>query len=147
MLTRRRPGVYARGTCDWLYDRALPPSVLTTDSFSTRLLLQLVEHLRKRALHLESLLDLVGAEIRVLPILQEARALVVPHEPDERLRVGLPVLRETFQVLEDGVHAEAREERHGVLRVLVEVRVENALIHEVGHAVDGEEKPPQIVQL
>src|SRR5215204_4945107 len=107
MLTRRRPGVYARGAWDWLYDRALPPGVLTTDSFSTRLLLQLVEHLRKRALHLEGLLDLVGAEEGVLRIFHEARALVLPDEPDERLRVGLPVFGEAFKVLEDGVHAEA----------------------------------------
>src|SRR4051812_20945984 len=104
MLTRRRPGVYCRGAWDWLYDRALPLGVLTTRSFSTRPLLQLVEHRRKCALELQRLLDLVGAGEWVLPVLHEARALVVSHEFDERLRVGLPVLGEAFQVLEDGVH-------------------------------------------
>src|SRR5262249_22522664 len=54
---------------------------------------------------------------------------------------------EAFQVLEDGVDAVLAEERHGVLGVLVEIGVEDALIHEVGFLPDVEEHPPEVVQL
>ena len=37
--------------------------------------------------------------------------------------------------------------RHGVLGVLIEVGVEDALIHEVGFRTDVEEHPAQVVQL
>ena len=72
--------------------------------------LHLVEHGRERRLQLQRLLDLVGADVRVLAVLQEARALVLAHELDEGRRVRLPVLREALEVLEDGVDAQAREE-------------------------------------
>ena len=40
-----------------------------------------------------------------------------------------------------------REERDRVLGVLVEIGVEDALIHEVGVPADVEEHPAQVVQL
>jgi hypothetical protein len=102
---------------------------------------------RKTRLELEGLLDLVGAHVGILAVLQEAGALVFTDELDERRRVRLPVLREALQVLEDRVDAVLREERHGVLGVLVEVGVEDALIHEVGVLADVEEHPAEVVQL
>ena len=42
-----------------------------------------------------------------------------------------------FKVFEDRVDAVLREERNGVLGVLVEVGIEDALIHEVGFRTDG----------
>ncbi len=41
----------------------------------------------------------------------------------------------------------AGEESHRILGVLVKVRVEDALIHEVGFALDGEQHPAQVMQL
>src|SRR5262245_54861902 len=109
--------------------------------------LHLVEHLAERILERERLLDLVGAHIGVLAVLEEARALMLPHELDEGRRVRLPVLGEALEVLEDRVDPRRRKNRDGVFGVLVEVRVEDALVHEVGVLADVEEHPTQIVQL
>src|SRR5262245_36868941 len=49
--------------------------------------LHLVEHVLEGRLEPERLLDLVGAYIRILAVFQEARALVLPHELDERRSV------------------------------------------------------------
>ena len=56
-------------------------------------------------LELERLLDLVGAHIRVLAVFQEARALVLADELDERRSIRLPVLGEALEVLEDRLDA------------------------------------------
>ena len=53
--------------------------------------LHLVEHVRKRRLELECLLDLVRAHIRVFAVFKETRAMMLADELDERRRVGLPV--------------------------------------------------------
>ena len=71
--------------------------------------------------------------------------MVVADERDRRRQVGLPVLRKTFEVLEDRVNAGCREERYRILGVLVEVCVEDALILEVGFSSDVEELPAKIV--
>ena len=47
----------------------------------------------------------------------------------------------------DRVHAVLGEESDGIVRVLVEIRVENALIHEVFIIADVEKNPFQVVQL
>ena len=110
-------------------------------------LLHLVEHRGERRLEPERLLDLVGAHVGILPVFEEARALVLPDEFDEGRGVRLPIFGEPFEVLEDRVDAVFREERHGVLGVLIEVGVEDALIHEVRLRTDVEEHPAQVVQL
>src|SRR5687767_11903432 len=91
-------------------------------------LLHQVEHAGERRLQLQRLLDLVGTHIRVFPVFKEARTVVLANELDERLRVRLPVLGEPLKVGEDGGEAAFGEQGHGILGVLVEVGVEDALI-------------------
>src|SRR5207237_1369987 len=66
---------------------------------------------------------------------------------DKRRSVSFPILWKSFKIFEDRVDAVLREESHGVLCVLVEVSIEDALIHEVGLLVDVEEHPAQVMQL
>lgn len=108
--------------------------------------LQLIKHFRKSTLDLQSLLDLIGADEGILAIFQEARALMFADKSDEALRIGLPIHREALKVFKNGPHASGAEKRHGILRVLVEVCIEDALIHEVGLAVNRKQYPPQIMQ-
>src|SRR5215203_2574890 len=72
---------------------------------------------------------------------------MLPDEFDERVGVGLPVHREAFEVFENGVNAEAHKERDCVFCVLVEVGVENTLIHEVQSRTDVEQHPTKIMKL
>src|SRR5216110_455675 len=72
---------------------------------------------------------------------------MVADELDERLRVGLPVSGEALKIFENGSNAKLREERDGVFGVLIKVRIEDALVHEVGFAVDRKEHPAQVMQL
>ena len=108
--------------------------------------LHLIEHIGERRLELESLLDFVGAHIRILAVFEEARALVFTNELDERWRIRLPIRRKVLEVFEDRSEAEIREEAHRVLCVFVEVGVEDALIHEVGLPFYREENPAQVMQ-
>src|SRR5438874_12139542 len=112
-----------------------------------RSLLHLVEHAGESRLQPQGLLDLVGTHIGVLAVFQEARALVVAHELDERSGVRLPVLREPFEVLKDRLEASLREDAYGFFGVLIEFGVEDAMVHEVGVLADVEEDPSQVVQL
>ena len=59
--------------------------------------------------------------------------------------VRLPVRREAFEVLEDGVDAGLAEQHDRVLGVLVEVGIEDPLVHEARVVI--EEHPAQVVQL
>src|SRR5262252_978584 len=93
--------------------------------------LHLVEHLGERPLELERLLDLFRADVRVLTVFEEARPLVLVEELRDREHVRLPVLGPAFEVGEDRVDARRVEDLEGVLDVLVEVGVEDALVHEV----------------
>ena len=94
----------------------------TTDGES----LHLVEHVRKRRLELQCLLDLVGAHVGVLAVFKEARALMLADELDERRGVRLPVLRKALQIFEDGAETRCRKNCDRILGVLVEVGVEDA---------------------
>src|SRR4051794_24135365 len=51
--------------------------------------LHLVEHVRERGLQRQSLLDLLGADKRILAVFQETRALVLANELDESRRIRL----------------------------------------------------------
>src|SRR6478609_7248442 len=102
-------------------------------------LLHLIEHGRERGLQFERLLDLVGANKRILAVFEEARTLMLAHKCHEGCRIGLPVLWESFEILEDCRNARGGEQRNSVLGVFVEVGVENALVHEIGFPFDGEQ--------
>src|SRR3954466_1129261 len=108
--------------------------------------LHLVEHVRECGLQRQRLLDLLGADKRILAVFQETRALVVANELDEGRRIRLPVFGKTLQVFKHGADAELCEQSHCILGVLIEVGVEDTLIHEVSLTIDGKQNPPQIVQ-
>src|SRR5215203_6740350 len=72
---------------------------------------------------------------------------MLPDEFDESVGIGLPVHREAFEVFENGVNAEAHKERDCVFRVLVEVGVENPLVHKVQSRTDVEQHPAKIMKL
>src|SRR5262245_9133117 len=99
-------------------------------SWREQFLLQLIEHLGQGALDLQGLLDLVGGDIRILPVFDEARTLVVADELDERFRVRFPVRRKPLEVLENRVDAGLSEESDRILGVFVEIGVEDPLVHE-----------------
>src|SRR4051812_4572030 len=122
--------------------RPLPLPWLTYISHRS---LHLLEHLGEGGLDLERLLDLVAAEIGILPVFEKARTLVVADELDERGRVRLPVHREVLEVLERGVDSDLPEQRDRVLRVLVEIGVEDPLVHEPGVVI--EQDPAQVMKL
>src|SRR5262245_44750273 len=92
--------------------------------------LHLVEHRGERLLELERLFDLFGRDVRVLAVLEEARTLVLVEEFGDRRDVGLPILGPALEVREHRIDTAQVEEREGVLDVLVEIGVEDALVHE-----------------
>src|SRR6185369_5028198 len=110
-------------------------------------LLHLVEHVGEGGLDLEGLLDFVGAHIGIFPVFQKAWALVLAYELHKCRSIRLPVLGKPLEVFKDRPKAGLREKAHGIFGVLVEVGVEDALIHEVGLVFDVEEQPAQVVQL
>src|SRR5213080_1203237 len=123
-------------------DRAVEPRRCAVPSS-----LHLVEHVRECRLEHERFLDFVCAHIGVFAVFQKARTLMLADELYECRSIGLPVRREAFEVFEDGLEPGRREQSHGILGVLVKVRIEDALIHEIGVPFDREEHPAQVVQL
>ena len=109
--------------------------------------LHLVEHIGEGGLQLQSLLDLVGTHKGVFAVFKEARALMLADELNECRKVRFPILGKALEVFEDSNKTRGPENCNGILGVFVEVRVEDALIQEVGLPVDLEEVPAQIVQL
>src|SRR4051794_25812699 len=73
-------------------------------------LLHLVKHVREGLLHFQGLLDLDRGDIRVLPIFEEARALVLAEKRNEGRDVRFPVYWKALELLEDRVDARLREE-------------------------------------
>src|ERR1700677_1907076 len=108
--------------------------------------LHLIEHGRERGLQFECLLDLVGANKRILAVFEETRALMLADECDEGGRIGLPIRWESLEIFENRRNACGGEQCDSVLGVFVEVGVENALIHKMGFPVDGKQQPAQVVQ-
>ncbi len=72
--------------------------------------------------------------------------MVVANEFDERRGVRLPILGETFKILENRVQASRGEDCHCILGVFVEIGVEDAHVLKVGIAFNFEEVPAQVVQ-
>src|SRR3954470_16847427 len=93
--------------------------------------LHVVEHRREGLFQCQRLLDFSSRHVRILPILEEARALVFADERDEGLRVRLPINRKSFELLENRVNARTLEQLDRILGVLIEIGIEDALIHEV----------------
>src|SRR5215475_11253118 len=94
-------------------------------------LLHLVQHLRKGLFQPQRLLDLTGSDKRILAVLEKTGALVFAKELRHRRHVRPPILRPPFQVREYRGDAGLVEECDCVLDVLVEICIEDALIHEV----------------
>ena len=59
---------------------------------------------------------------------------------------ALPVLGQSFEIRKYRCDASRREERYGVLEILVEVGVEDALIHEVRSPLISNKHPTQVMQ-
>src|SRR4029077_10976668 len=76
----------------------------------------------------------------------ETRTLVLAHKFYERRSVGLPIHRETFQILERGADPETGEQGNGIFGIFVKVSVENPLIHEIRFATDVKEDPSEVVK-
>jgi hypothetical protein len=52
-----------------------------------------------------------------------------------------------LEILETGLQTGCAKEGDGILGILVEIRVKDPLVHEIGFALDGKEYPPQVVKL
>src|SRR5271170_3645212 len=109
--------------------------------------LHLVQHVRECGLQRQRLLDLLGADKWILAVFQETRALVLANVLDESRRIRLPVFGKAFEVFKNGTDTESCEQRHGILGVLIEVGVEDTLIHKVGFAIHGKQYPPKVMEL
>src|SRR5690349_5716320 len=123
------------------YDSVIP------ESFVGQCSLHLVERFRKRFLQLEGFLDLISRDIRILPVFKEARAVMFANKFDECRHVRLPVLRKSFEVLENRVYAKCGEQRYRVIDIFIEINVEDALVHEVLVLAYIEQDPAQVVEL
>src|SRR5215204_1271305 len=109
-------------------------------------LLHLIQHGRHGALYFHGFSDLISSRIRVLRVLKKTWALVIPEELVDRSHIPLPILGESFEICKYCRDAGRSEERHCVLDILVEVGVEDALIHEIRVAFDVEQDPAQVMQ-
>jgi hypothetical protein len=61
--------------------------------------LHLVEHVGERGLEPQRRLDLIGRDVRVLAVLQEARNMMVTDVLDERGGIFFPVLAESSRLV------------------------------------------------
>ena len=110
--------------------------------------LHLVEHRRERLLELERLLDFGRAD--TYGYSPYSRKLGHWCSRTNLTNAGAFVFQSVgnpSRFSKIGVDARACEERNGVFGVLVEVGVEDALVHEVRVRADVEEHPAQVVEL
>src|SRR3954447_5703461 len=110
-------------------------------------LLHQIKHFGKLRFELQCLLNFVCCLVWILTVLQEARALVFANKLDECWNVRLPVLGKTFKVLEHCVHSDLLKQGYCILGVLVEICIEDSLIHEIRVLSNIEENPSQVVKL
>src|SRR5258708_28094313 len=94
-------------------------------------LLHQVKHFGKLRFELQCLLNFVRCRVWILTVLQKARTLVFANELDERWYVRLPVLGKTLKVLENCVHPDLFKQGYCILSVLVEICIEDSLVHEL----------------
>src|SRR3954452_5360157 len=111
------------------------------------MLLHLVERFRKGPFQLQGFLDFIAAHVRIFPILEKARTLMLVKELGDRGYVCLPVLRKSFEVCKNSRDARLGEEHDRVVNIFVKIGVENALIHEMQPRADIEKDPAKIVEL
>src|SRR5712675_1620536 len=110
-------------------------------------LLHQVKHFGKLRFELQCLLDFVCCFVWILTVLQKTRTLVFANELDECWYVRLPVLGKTFKVLENCIHSDLFKQGYCILGVLVEICIEDSLVHEVRVLSYIEENPSQVVEL
>ena len=65
--------------------------------------LHLVEHIREGRLELQGFLDFVRTHEGIFAIFQEARALMVTNELEERRGIRLPILGKALEIFENGI--------------------------------------------
>src|SRR2546430_9283104 len=110
-------------------------------------LLHQVKHFGELRFELQTLLNFVCCCVGILTVFQKARTLVFAKEVDECWHVRLPVLGKAFKVLKDCVHSDLFEQGYCILGVLVEICIEDSLVHEVRVLSNIEENPSQVVKL
>ena len=96
--------------------------------------------------HAAAALSRVGTSILSADDIAAGYGRVLAHEVHESVRVLLPILREALKVGEHRINAALAEQLHGVLGVLVEVGVEDALVLKRQAVADIEEHPAKVVQ-
>src|ERR1700733_1528725 len=109
-------------------------------------LLHQIEHAGKRFLELQCLLDLVCGDIGILSVFKKTRALVFTNKLNECGCICLPIFRKPLEILKDSIEAVLGEQRYCILCVLIEIRVEDSLVHEIRIFSDVEQNPSQIVK-
>src|SRR3954468_1520705 len=80
-------------------------------------LLHLIERVRERRLDRERLLDFFARHVGVLAVFEEARALVLAEESDDRRRIRRVVRRPTLQGFKGRLDARLSEEERGVFAI------------------------------
>src|SRR4026208_2473861 len=99
----------------------------------------MVEHVREGCLELQSFLYLIRAHEGILAIFKEARALMLSDKLDQCRGVRRSIRRHALQILEDGGETGCRKNCDRILRVFVEVGVEDAHVLEVSVPLDLEQ--------
>src|SRR5947199_9719416 len=110
-------------------------------------LLHQVKHFGELRFELQCLLNFFCCLVWILTVLQKARTLVFANELDECWYVRLPVLGKTFKVLENCVHSDLFKQGYCILGVLVEICIEDSLVHEVCVLSNIEDNTDQLVEL
>src|SRR5438552_1205135 len=83
----------------------------------------------------------------MLAVFEEARTLVVAEKLDDGFWIGRVVLRPALQGFKSCLDSRPSEQERGIFAIFIEIGIEDALVHQVLLALDGEDHPPQIVRL
>src|SRR4051812_16667953 len=73
--------------------------------------------------------------------------MMVANEPNKCFRIRFPILRKAFEVFKDRIQTCGRKDRYRIVRVFVEIGVENAHVLEIGFTVYVKKVPTQVMQL
>src|SRR5262245_11730148 len=83
----------------------------------------------------------------MLTVFEKTRPVVCAEELDDRLGIRRIVLRPALESLKGRLDARLAEYEGSIFAVLVEVRIENALIHHVFLTIDLKDQPSQVMRL
>src|SRR6476620_7905122 len=72
---------------------------------------------------------------------------MLANEPDKCFRIRFPILWKPFEVFKDRIQARGGKDRYRIVRVFVEIGVENAHVLEISFTVYVKKVPAQVVQL